>query len=161
MNETKNYIDILVDSLEKKYNTLVKIEEIEKKQEDVLLGKKVSATEFNDLFDEKGKYIEKLEELDLGFEKLYERVKEELGDNKDTYKEEILAMQDLIRKISDLTVSLQARQNRNKEKYMAFFSNKKQEIKQFKMSSKTVSNYYKNMYNSHQEGSSYFLDKKK
>ena len=161
MNQTKNYVDMLVNSLEKKYNTLLNMEKLEIKQEEFISNKKVTAEELSNLFDEKARYIEKLEELDLGFEKLYERTTIDIKDNKELYKEEILKMQDLIRKISDLTVSLQARQNRNKEKYKVFFENKKQEIKQFKKSSKTVSNYYKNMYNSHQEGSSYFLDKKK
>ena len=124
MNETKNYVDMLINSLNKKYNTLLNLEKLEIRQEEVLANKKITADELGDLFDDKGKCIEKLEELDLGFEKLYERTKIDISDNKDLYKEEILIMQNLIRKISDLTVSLQARQNRNKERYVAFFENK-------------------------------------
>ncbi len=161
MTRTKNYVDMLVNSLDKKYNTLLSIEKLEIKQEEAILNKKITPEELEEIFNEKGRCIEKLEELDLGFEQLYERTKIDIGENKELYKEEIIRMQDLIRKISDLTVSLQARQNRNRDRYVSFFENKKQEIKQFKKSSKTVSNYYKNMYNSHQEGSSYFLDKKK
>jgi flagellar biosynthesis/type III secretory pathway chaperone len=161
MNNTKSYVDMLVNSLNKKYEILRQLEKIEEKQEEAIFDSKVTPDKLNQLFDEKNKCIEKLEELDLGFEQLYERTREDILSDKEAYKEDILAMQDLIRKISDITVSLQARQTRNKEKYMAFFENKKKEIKTFKRSSKTVSNYYKNMYNSHQEGSSYFLDKKK
>ena len=161
MKETKSYIDMLINSLQKKYNVLVTLDKNERKQENALAGQEITPDELEVLFDEKNNCISKLEELDLGFEKLYEKTREEIIGNKDMHKEEIMHMQDLIRKISDLTVSLQARQTRNRERYMAFFDNKKQEVKKFRRSSKTVSSYYKNMYNSHQEGESYFLDKKK
>ena len=161
MKETKSYIDMLINSLQKKYDVLVILDKNERKQEEALAGQKVTPDELNALFDEKNNCINKLEELDLGFERLYERTREEINANKDMYKKEIILMQDIIRRISDLTVSLQARQTRNRERYMAFFENKKQEVKKFKRSSKTVSSYYKNMYNSHQEGESYFLDRKK
>ena len=152
---------MLINSLQKKYNVLVTLDKNERKQENALAGQEITPDELEALFDEKNNCISKLEELDLGFEKLYEKTREEITSNKEMYKEEIMHMQDLIRKISDLTVSLQARQTRNRERYMAFFDNKKQEVKKFRRSSKTVSSYYKNMYNSHQEGESYFLDKKK
>ena len=160
MRETKSYVDMLVNSLKKKYDTLLELEKLEKKQE-ALLQEEVTPEKIDNILNAKNDNMNKLEDLDLGFEKLYERAREDIAENKELYKEEIIKMQDLIRNISDLTASLRAMQTRNKERYMAFFDNKKHEVKQFKRSSNTVSNYYKNMYNSHQEGSSYFLDKKK
>ena len=119
---------MLINSLQKKYNVLVTLDKNERKQENALAGQEITPDELEALFDEKNNCISKLEELDLGFEKLYEKTREEIIGNKDMHKEEIMHMQDLIRKISDLTVSLQARQTRNRERYMAFFDNKKQGI---------------------------------
>ena len=161
MEQTKSYVDILVNSLEKKIRVLQQLEDLMEREDELFANTHISAEEVSEIIDTRDEYLNKLEELDLGFEKLYERVKEEITSNKEMYKTEILGMQDLIREISSRTVKLQAAQTRNKERYTHLFSKKKHEIKEFKLSNKTVSNYYKNSYNAHQEGSSYFLDKKK
>lgn len=161
MEQTKSYVDILVNSLEKKARVLQQLEEIMIREDEVFGNTNIRAEEVSEIIDTRNEYLNKLEELDLGFEKLYERVKDEMASNKEIYKSEILRMQDLIRDISEKTVKLQAAQTRNKDRYTHLFSKKKHEIKEFKLSNKTVSNYYKNTYNAHQEGSSYFLDKKK
>ena len=45
----------------------------------------------------KAALIEKLEQLDTGFESLYDKVKEELESNKEIHKDQIRQMQELIR----------------------------------------------------------------
>lgn len=161
MEQTRNYVDILVNSLERKLDVLNKLEVLESKEEDVFSNSKVSVEEVKNYMDKRDEYLNKLVQLDSGFEKLFQRVKEELNENKDVYKEEIVKMQKLIKEISSKSVSIQAVEERHKENYTKLFDRKKQDIVDFKKSNKTVTNYYKNMYNSHQEGSSYFLDKKK
>lgn len=161
MEQTRNYVDILVNSLERKLEVLTKLEILESKEEDVFSNSKVSVEEVKNYMGRRDEYINKLMQLDSGFEKLFQRVREEINDNKEAYKDEIIKMQQLIKEISSKSVSIQAVEGRHKEDYAKLFEKKKQDIVGFKKNNKSVTNYYKNMYNSHQEGSSYFLDKKK
>ena len=114
---------------------------------------------FEETLSEKELIIKQLNQLDDGFEKIYEHVKNEISVNRMLYKVEIVQLQDLIKQVTEKSVKLQAIEIQNKNKLEVCFSDKKKEIKKFKMSSQTASSYYKNMANQHQ-GQSYFLDKK-
>jgi len=103
--------------------------------------------------------IEKINELDEGFEKIYEHVKNEIISNKLSHKEVILELQNLIKQVTEKSAKLQTLEIKNKKSLEIFFANKKKEIKDFKKSSETASSYYKNMMNQ-QLDESYFLDKK-
>ena len=150
----------MIQSLNKKREVLDKIIEYTLDQELVLNDNEVDLDKFGDLIEEKQKWIEQLNLLDTGFEKLFERVKEEIQLHREKYQEEIVEMQKLIKKITDLSVVLQTNEIRNKSRFEQYSTNKKKEIRTFKMSNSSASKYYQNMANQHQ-GQSYFLDKKK
>ena len=150
----------MIQSLNKKREVLEKIIEYTLDQELVLSDNEVDLDKFGDLIEEKQKWIEQLNLLDTGFEKLFERVKEEIQLHREKYQEEIVEMQQLIKKITDLSVVLQTNEIRNKSRFEQYSTNKKKEIRTFKMSNTSASKYYQNMANQHQ-GQSYFLDKKK
>lgn len=95
--------------------------------------------------EQKDGLIQKLTALDDGFETLYERVKEQLSTNKDAYKNQIKRIQELITKVTEKSVSIQAKESRNKKLVEEYFSKKKHEIRQGRQASKTVLNYYKSM----------------
>ena len=97
----QTYIAIMIQSLEKKEQVLDKIIELDTVQKNQLEDPNLTPDDFDDVVEQKSKLIEQLDNLDSGFEKLFERVKEELEGNKETYKEEICIMQDHIRKITD------------------------------------------------------------
>ena len=160
MEQTRNYVDILVSSLERKLDVLVKLEKLEAREEEIFSNDKVSVDDVKNFVDRRDEYLNKLIQLDTGFEKLFERVKVDITENKEMYREQIIHMQELIKQISSKSVSIQAEEARHKENYHCLFDKKKQDIVEFKKSNKTVSNYYKNTYDAHQEGSSYFLDKR-
>ena len=52
MTRTKNYVDMLVNSLDKKYNTLLSIEKLEIKQEEAILNKKITPEELEEKTEE-------------------------------------------------------------------------------------------------------------
>lgn len=159
MDNNSTYIQVMIQSLNRKIEVLEKIIEYTQEQEHVL-KEEVDLDQFGDLIDEKQKWIEQLNLLDTGFEKLFERVKEEIQLHREQYYEEIVQMQGLIKKITDLGVVLQTSELRNKVRFEQYSANKKKEIREFKMSNTSASKYYQNMANQHQ-GQSYFLDKKK
>ena len=101
-----------------------------------------------------------MNQLDVGFDSVYNRIKDELISNKYKYQPEIQKMQTLITELTELSVKLQVMEERNKVKMQNCMIAQRQKIKQSKVSSQSAASYYKNMANQHQ-GQSYFLDKKK
>ena len=74
---------------------------INKRQKEELENPSLDPDDFDKTVEEKSDSIEQLELLDNGFEKLYEKVREELQTNKEIYKDEILKMQGCIRTLTD------------------------------------------------------------
>lgn len=141
----ENYLGILEESLKKKVLVLDEIEDYTVKQESLLKQENVSMEELDVNMEQKDEYIQKLTDLDDGFEALYERVKEQLSENKDAYKEQIRRIQALIMKVTEKSVSIQAKESRNKKLVEDYFAKKKREIRQGRQASKTILNYYKSM----------------
>ena len=160
-NQDAVYIKILVDTLEKKKETLEVLTEITKEQETALNRKDFSMDYFEEAMEKKEKVIENLNQLEDGFEAFYQRLESVLQTERAAYRSEIRKAQGLIGGITDLSVRLQAMEARNKEKLAAKLTDKRQEIRNFKNSNQTAEKYYHNMANQHQAGQSYFLDQKK
>lgn len=158
--DNNTYVHILINTLTKKNNLLDGLVKITLLQEEYIAATHLDMDQFNQTLTEKESLIEQLSQLDDGFEKVYAHVKDELSTNKLKYQNEILQLKELIKDVTEKSVKLQTAEIRNRVKLDAYFSNRKKEIKSFKMSSQTASSYYKNMANQHQ-GQAYFLDKKK
>lgn len=160
-NQNAAYIKILVDTLQKKTEVLEFLTELTKEQEKILKSSDFSMEQFEAVMDKKEKVIQNLNQLEDGFEAFYKRLEIILQTEKEAYREELKKAQSLIGQITDLSVRLQAMEARNKEKFTQKLVSQRQEIRTFKASSQTAEKYYHNMANQHQEGQSYFLDKKK
>lgn len=160
-NPNAVYVKILVDTLEKKKETLEFLTMVTKEQEELLKSEPFSMEQFEETLDKKEKVIQNLNQLEDGFEAFYKRIELIIRTEKDNYKEELQRAQKLIAEITDMSVRLQAMEARNKEKLTREFANQRQEIRSFKVSSQTAEKYYHNMANQHQEGQSYFMDRKK
>ncbi len=160
MDEKETYVDILITSLKKKISILERLEKVVMDQERILRNSQTSLEDLDENDKEKGKLLGELEDADEGFEKVYNRVKEEFAVNKYKYETEIKEMQGMIKQITDLTVKLQAQEVRNKQWMDLFFRNKKEEVRIFHKGTKSTERYNSHMANRPQ-GQSYFLDKKK
>lgn len=154
-----NYIDMMVDSLNKKVTILEKISEYNDIQKQMVTAEDFDAEEFDGAVEQKNKLILEINKLDDGFETLYDRVRKELQQNKEVYADEINKMQNLISKIVGLTSSIEAQENRLKTEVENQFSKLKQNIKETRKNSKMVSNYYKSM--SKIDTEPQFMDRKK
>ena len=141
----QTYIDIMIQSLERKRQVLDQIIEVNSRQENILEDKKASVDEFDKCVEEKAALIEQMQQLDSGFEKLYARVEEELKNNKEDHADSIRKMQNLIRKITDKSMEIQAQEARNKDLMVRKITYVKETAKSFRTNSKIASQYYKNM----------------
>lgn len=158
--DTNTYIKILTDTLIKKNEILDELIIINIRQETMLSSLDINIESLDGIIDKKQELITQLNQLDDGFEIVYGRIQEEIKHQAFIYREEIVIMQGLIKEIIEKSTTLQAKEKTIKSKIEYFLTRQKQEIKNYKVSSQTVSNYYKNMMNEY-HGESYFLDKKK
>lgn len=161
MDAVRTYINVLIDTLEKKKSVLEKILKVSEEQKVFLQTESFQEAVFQKTLDEKEVLIKELESLDVGFDQIYERVALALQHNKEMYKDEVLVMQGLIRGIMDLSVGIQALEEQNKNRFPICMAEQRSQIRNFKASNRAATNYYKNMPNIHQNGQSYFMDQKK
>ena len=157
---TSASLDMLEESLVKKLEIMKAIQEENARQKEILSDSgNVDFDAFDKTLDTKGDYIDQLDALDEGFQSLFDRVKEEVGENKDDYAEQIKRMQTLIHDITDLSASIEAEEHRNKRLAEQYFSTERHNMNMSKQSSAAAFNYYRNM-NNFKDIPPQFLDKK-
>lgn len=137
----KQYVAILKDSLEKKVAVLKQIQQLNVEQQEIISVPQADLEAWEANTEAKGALIEKLELLDDGFEELYERVREPLSENKEQYREDILRMKELITEITELSVNIQAQEQRNKNMAMQQFGRMHKQIKTLKQSKRVAKLY--------------------
>ncbi len=154
------YIQLLLDILKKKLAILSELMSLTIAQEEILKQEDFDENEFSNTIESKEEQLEELAKLDIGFEQIYDSVREELATQKVNYYHEIAQMQEYITSITDLNVKLMALEKRNKSRLELILSQKRKDIKKSRMSSQTVAKYYKSVANQ-SDVPSYFYDKKK
>ena len=142
---SEQYVEIMIQSLRKKINVLDTIIKLDEEQKEGLENPKLTPDEFDETVEKKSDMIKQLEQLDSGFEKLFERMVVELENNKDFYKDQILLMKDLIRQITDKSVEIQAQEARNKELMTRKFASIKTQARNVRKGAKAVTQYYHSM----------------
>lgn len=160
MKEGIIYTHILIESLKKKKEALTEILKYTKEQERILGQENFEDELFENYIDKKQKCIEVINKLDEGFDLTFERVKVELSEHKEMFKNEILTLQSLIREVTEVSTQIQVLENRNKVAFENKMRLKRDNIKRARLSSQSVSKYYQNAANAY-NGESIFMDKKK
>ena len=141
----------MIDSLNKKEKLLDEIVERNKAQYDLIKDKQyeeVDWTAFNLRVTEKDIAIDKIIEIDDGFDETYKLVKDEVIGNRDKYRDRLKILQELIGRLTDKGVAIQTGEERNRQIIDNIFSKTRQEIKKQRTGIKAASNYYKTMSNS-------------
>ena len=159
--ENMDYVIMLRESLEKKADILRVLQIRNKEQAEILQNPNTTPDDLEKNMNMKSELIDRIIMLDDGFEQLFNRVKDILDEDRETYADEIRLMQDLIRRIADLTADVEASEYKNKEYAKARFANIKKDIREIKRSGDVVTSYYKNMMARTRADDPAFLDKKK
>lgn len=141
----QTYVDIMIQSLNKKIQVLDKIIEKNQLQKEILENPEGKVDEFDQVVEDKSALIEQLEQLDSGFDKLYDRVKEVLKTDKEAYVDKIGQMQDAIRIITEKSMDIQAQESRNKDLMVQKVAFVKNTAKKVRTNKKAVSQYYQTM----------------
>ena len=156
--ENSVYVSMMADSLKKKEGILEFLYKKTAEQELILKSEEPDLAQFQQTIDEKGVQITQLDQLDQGFDTLFRLVEEEIQKNRGNYREEILEMQDRIRRVSDLSMKIQVLEHQNSERLKGYLSKKKSEIRDARINGRTATSYYQNMANAHKSDQSYYLN---
>lgn len=158
MDNTNNYVAIMIESLKKKISILDEIIKLNTIQNELLSEEKLDLEQFRENIDIKSDYVEKLTKIDDGFTVLYDRVKNTLDSRRAEYTNEIATMKSLIAAITERSVKVQTDEIRNKSLADRQFGNLRKKVVQAKKSEGMAVNYYKSM--NHIDFEPQFLDKK-
>ncbi|MGN1167898.1 MAG: flagellar export chaperone FlgN [Lachnospiraceae bacterium] len=142
---SEQYVDIMLQSLKKKEQVLKEIIDQNRRQREILEDVNGNAEDFDATVEAKANLIEQLEQLDSGFQKLFDRMKEELEGNKAVYANQIQEMKQYIRSVTDKSIEIQAQEARNKDLMTSKFASVKKQVKTMRKSSVAVNEYYKTM----------------
>ena len=153
-------LQILQDSLSQKLDILTAVEKKSIEQTNLLTDPDVSMEVLDRNMDEKEELIEQISKLDSGFEALYDNIRKELLENKDSYKEQIWVIQQLVSEIMDRSVSIEAIESRNKAAVELLFQNRKKSL-QHKKTASSVARHYQKTAKSMNVVNSQFFDNKK
>ena len=159
MAEETRYIHILRESLKKKERLLYNLQEITKQQADYIDGTVFEPEVFDELMDVKDQMIDELMDIEDGFAPMYERILVYMQEHQKELADDIREMQNRIREITTLSASIQALEERNRQKLEVIFGKQQQEIQQKRRSTEVANSYFQSM-----AGSAYqmsMLDTKK
>jgi hypothetical protein len=161
MNEVKIQLQLLTEVLDKKELFLRELLSYTKQQEDLLLEEEFNLTAFNNIMQNKQVRIDKVIEIDEGFQATYNRVGAVLVQQPALYKEEILAMKTKIKSITDLSIEIQVTEEKNKAAFGAQVGGMKNQVKNFRNHKQVNTQYQSNMQNQKVGDTSHFFDSKK
>lgn len=142
---TEGYLQILLESLEKKKSVLLEIIDLEKEQLEIALKEELDFERYDDSVTKKDELIERLDKLDEGFTTTYEYVREELQENPKAHEEIVKELKKLVAEVTDLTVEVQSKEARNKEAIGLAIKKSRGRLKQKTVSKNAALQYYKNM----------------
>lgn len=157
---TENYLSILEESLEKKLRLMDQIKEYSLLQQQIFQEENAELEKFDEYVDKKSGLLEELTELDAGFEALYRNVSAELQDNREKYAGQIRRLQELVTKVTEESVAIQAQEARNRKLVEDYFRKAREGVAKSRKSSKAAFDYYKNMSGSGVASSQYYDSKK-
>ena len=141
----ENSLRILSDSLDKKMEVLRRIQNYNREQEKAFTEGQADLNAFDRAIEEKDALIEELMKLDDGFETLFERISGEIKEKKQAYAPQIAILQKKISEITELSVSIQTQEARNKKLVEEFFSKERSKLGNERKGSKAAYDYYKSM----------------
>lgn len=143
-----DYVQIMLDSLCRKEEILDKIIAKNEAQSRCIAGKEYEDIDwdaFNLLVTEKDILIGRINTMDEGFQNLYDKVNEQLIDNKDRYADQIRQMQEIIKRLTDKSVKIQTGEERNRQAIESTLMGRKKVIRTTRNSLKAADSYHQTM----------------
>ncbi|MBR3518302.1 MAG: flagellar export chaperone FlgN [Lachnospiraceae bacterium] len=141
----EQYLDAMIQSMNEKSDCLKQLLDMTAEQEKALAKENIDWDTFDRLIDEKETVIDRLGQLDDGFQVVFDKIRDELEGKKALYKDRIAKLQGQIRVVTDQSNALIAAEQKNKELMENATSIERKRIRQTRANAKVASNYYNNM----------------
>ena len=151
---------MLSDSLEKKLDILEELQTKNKLQTAILNDPNALPEDLQKNMEQKDNLVDRIEKLDEGFDSIFQRVKDVLEKDRELYADDIRYMQRMIKKITDISVDIQALEQKNKRLAMTKFADVKAQIKDERTSQRVLNSYYQNMQGDAGADSNFYDSKK-
>lgn len=158
--QEREYLDILIRSLQKKLVLLNRIAVLNREQRELLQDENMEPDAFDINVREKDDLISQIITLDKGFDEVYAHIKDLMERDHSAYEDQLNQMRELIRQIMAKDVSVRAEEQRNYELAQRKFAGVKSKVREMKANRKMVNSYYQTMMRQN-PGDSMFLDNKK
>lgn len=142
---TENYLTLLEESLQDKLKVMEEVQQYNLRQQELFQSGQADMDRFDEYVAQKGALIDKLNELDSGFESLYSKVAKELTGNRERYTEQIGRLKELVTQVTEKSVAIQAQEARNKKLIEDYFRKERESIRIGRKTSKVAYDYYKSM----------------
>ncbi len=142
---TENYLTLLEESLQDKLKVMEEVQQYNLRQQELFQSGQADMSRFDEYVEEKGALIDRLNELDNGFESLYSKVAKELSGNREKYAAQIGRLKELVTRVTEESVAIQAQEARNKKLIEDYFRKERENIRMGRKTSKAAYDYYKNM----------------
>ena len=111
---TEGYLQILIESLEKKNEVLDQVIALDEEQAKISAHQPMDMEAYDRTMEAKGELIDEINRLDDGFTTTYALISEEVKQNPQPYREQIEKLQSLIRDAVDKGVEVEAQEKRNR-----------------------------------------------
>ena len=141
----ERYLDAMIQSMNEKSNCLKQLLDMTAQQEKALFGGSIDWDTFDRLIDEKEAVIDRLGQLDDGFQAVFDKIRDELEDRKAQYRDRIAKLQEQIRQVTDLSNALITAEHRNKTLMETQAMQERKRIRQTKANAKAATHYYNSM----------------
>ena len=130
MNQTGTYVTIMKESLVRKKNYLQEILDLTNKQGELASAQEFDEEAFGAIVDKKDILISNVNEIDKGFTAVYERVRSEIIQDKELYKDQLKDIQESIKQCVELGMSIESAELRNKSALETAFAKSFRGVKQ-------------------------------
>ena len=145
MENTREYLKLLQQALEKKSRILDGLLAKSQEQEQLLRLEDLGPGEFEKTVEEKEKLLEELMQIDQGFDEVYQRIGQDLQLHKENFRDEIRILQARIREVTAKGAQIQTTESRNRGLAEGRFMKIRRQIRDSHASAQAVNKYYQNM----------------
>lgn len=159
--DERSYLRVLIDSLTKKLLILGNILVLSQEQRELLLDDQSDPDDIELNVIRKDEFIDQINRIDEGFDEVYAHVSETLSGKTSQYADEVRHMQSLIKDILAKDTLIRALESENHDLAQKRFEKVRKQIREVRVSQKTVNTYYQNMMRVQTGMDPRFVDNKK
>ena len=160
MDYLDNYLKVLADTLSNKEQVLSQILDITKEQDNILKASEYNDDAFLETLNKKEPLIARINQLDEGFQAVYERIRQDVYDQGGVYDGEVKKLQEKIKICIDIGSQIETLEAENKKRLSEYVSSQRQEYKAKAATNTAAMKYYQSMSGA-AVASSAFMDQNK